>query len=75
MEILQVQTRKAEKFKKEFSDLIKAESFVPQQVISEDEAGFFELVAKSNFYSRGRRSVARSKSYERQVDSLDVWQR
>ena len=33
--------KEAKKFKREFSDLIKAESFIPQQVFNRDKTGLF----------------------------------
>ena len=38
--------KEAEKFKREFSDLIKAEGFVPQQAFDGNETSLFLTVAK-----------------------------
>ena len=65
--------KEAEKFNKEFCDIIRAEGFVPQMVFNGDETGLFWKTLPNHTSITGRKSATRSLTNERHVNSIDVW--
>ena len=67
--------KEAEKHKEELCDLIKAEVFVPQQVLNGDETGLFVKKLPNRTFIKEKVKASHGHVYERQVYSFDVWQR
>lgn len=66
----------AEEFMQEFSDYVKAEGFLPQQVFNCDETGlFWKKNAKEDIHHSRGESITRTQANEGQTDSFAMWKR
>ena len=70
-EVASSNQKETKKFKKEFSDLIKAEDFVAQQVFDGDKIGLFlKKLSNRTFTTEEGKALPGDKPMK---DSFDVW--
>jgi len=63
----------AEEFVQDFSDYVKANGFIPQQVFNCDETGLFWKKCKGDVHHRRGESVIGTQTNEGQTDSFSMW--